>query len=456
MKLETLKRNLEEQKINKRTINNDYNNKDTKGYSLNNLKIIGITGSTGKSTTAFLIHKYLVSLGKKSVLYSSIMVDSPASIINKNDAIENACRDKKALLSIINEAEKYEAEYLVLEVNENTLEKGILKDVPFSIRVLTNIIPAHNLIRYSEDEYINIKKSFFSNIIDNCQCILVFQDYSKELLDELRTINNYPKCVCTNKYIAEKFEIELNDNDYLLVDYKNSLGGLEIKINNKDQCYHLRTNLCMFYNAMNIMTFLATINAVGLYDEKIMNQFLSRIEIPGRTEIYKANGRTIIIDTHLPRILENLKEYKDNGEIKKIKVVVGSIGYGFKTWSEHYKTDKYINQHHQARKYAVELLNQCADYVCFTESDSGIEDKETICQELNSYLNESIESDIIIDRSEAIKTTIANSQDGDVIFVAGRGNRRIMCNGYESIKLIKDSDIVKETIINLGWINDEK
>lgn len=455
MKLEDLKRSIEDKGVKKRIVNNDYRNRETKGYSLDSLKIIGITGSVGKSTTAFLIHKYLLSLGKRSILYSSIMVDSPASIISKDEAFENACRDEKALLSIISEAEKYEAEYLVLEVNESTLEKGILKDVPFAVRVLTNIIPAHNLIKYSESEYVSIKKLFFSNITDSCKCVLCFQNYSKELLEELIKINNYPKIICTNKYIAEKFGIDLNSIDYLLVDCQNKLDGLFMKINGKDSVYSLNTNLCMFYNAMNIMTFFATINALELYDEKVLTNVLNKIQIPGRTEIIRANGRIIIIDTHLPRVLENLKEFKDNGEIKKIKVVIGSVGYGFKTWSEHYKTEKYIQQHHSARKYAVELLNPVADYVCFTESDSGAEDTQDICLELKGYLKKSIESNIIVDRRDAIKNTIKDSQDGDAIFIAGRGNRKILCNGYDSIKLLKDSDIVKDILIEFGWLKDE-
>ena len=92
------------------------------------LKIIGITGSTGKSTTAYIIHEYLKQQGYQSVLYSSICVDSPASYIKKEEAYEVAVGSKEALLSIIEETEACGAEYLVLEINESSIAKGIVKD----------------------------------------------------------------------------------------------------------------------------------------------------------------------------------------------------------------------------------------------------------------------------------------------------------------------------------------
>ena len=130
------------------------------------------------------IVNYLKDLGYKSTLYSSVMVDSPASYLKKNEAYEVAVRDEAALISIIEEVEAYGADYLVLEVNESTLAKGFLKDVPFDIRVLTNLNPKHNLEQYSEKQYVELKKSFFKDVEDYCKCVIGFQDYDKELLDE--------------------------------------------------------------------------------------------------------------------------------------------------------------------------------------------------------------------------------------------------------------------------------
>ena len=93
----------------------EYKNKKRKDDK--ELKIIGITGSRGKSTVAYIVHEYLKQIGKRSVLYSSLGVDSPASIIKKEEAIELAVTSTESLLSILEEAENYDADYLILEIN---------------------------------------------------------------------------------------------------------------------------------------------------------------------------------------------------------------------------------------------------------------------------------------------------------------------------------------------------
>ena len=145
MRLEKLKNNLEKKvkaknssnirfvKNRIQTINNELSN-------LDKMKIIGITGSTGKSTTAYIVHKYLKSCGYRSILYSSVMIDSPASIIDPNESCEVSIYNEEDLLSIINEAESYNTEYLVLEINESILEKKIVKDLVVDIFLIKKIL----------------------------------------------------------------------------------------------------------------------------------------------------------------------------------------------------------------------------------------------------------------------------------------------------------------------------
>ena len=99
----------------------------------------------------------------------------------------------------------------------------------------------------------------------------------------------------------------------------------------------------------------------------------------------------------------------------------------------------------------MSLLKNAVDYVYLTESDSGKENAYDICLELQKNLENVVPSEIIVDREKAIKTAVLNSQVGDVIFISGRGNKRILCNGETSVKLIKDSDVVQKTLIDLGW-----
>ena len=447
MKLLKLKNKLEKKNFKKRELKKEYFLKKTKQNN-KDLVIIGVTGSRGKSTTALMMHEYLKSSGYKSVLYSSVMVDSPASHYKKNEAYEVAVRDEKALLSIIEEAEAYGAEYLVLEVNESTLAKGFLKDVPFDVRVLTNLNPKHNLEEYTEEEYVELKKSFFKDIEEECKCVLGFQDYDKELLDELLQLNKYPKYIAASNYIANVKGLNANEVTGLLTGLETDIDGMKLQFRLNGKTYELDTNLLMSYNALNVLTVLTTLEVLGVLNVSQFEKMLNELVIPGRAEVFRANGRLVVVDTHLPAMLECLKNLKDQGKVNQIKVVVGSMGHGYKNWEEKFKTEEFAKKRKGVRKYAMNLLKGVVDHVYLTESDSGKEKPLDICEEMKSYLNDEVPSTIIVDREQAIKQAIMESQEGDVVFISGRGNRRVLCNSETTMKLLKDSDVVKKLFKN--------
>lgn len=189
-------------------------------------------------------------------------------------------------------------------------------------------------------------------------------------------------------------------------------------------------------------------------DQLDISQFescINRIKIPGRAEMYNVKDRMIVIDMRLPKMLEYLQMLKNKGIIQKIKVVVGSIGLGFKTWENRFNQGTHFEKRHESRKYAMNLLRKYADFIYLTENDNAAENAVEICKELQGYLDNTIPSKIIIDRKEAIQTAILESHPKDVIFISGRGNRRVLCNSATTIKLIKDSEVVEEVLKEKGW-----
>ena len=454
MKLLRLKQKLREKiktdKIEKRRLKDSFIKKGT-AFEESNLKIIGITGSVGKSTTAFIVHEYLKMLGYKSVLYSSAKIDSPASIINSDEACEISLNSEEELLDIIDEVEAYGADFLVLEVNESTIEKGITKEIPFTVRALTNLNPKHNLERYSDTEYVEIKKAFFKDIEDECKCVLGFQDYDKKLLEELLKLNDFEKFIFTTNYIANINGIDSNKATCLLTGLESTLDGLKLNIRVKDEKYKLESKLMMSYNALNFLGAMTILEALDILDVKQFEKCIYDINIPGRAEVFKANGRLIVVDAHLPKMLECLKGFKDNGLISKIKVVVGSMGHGFKTWEDRFNSEQFKEKHKKNKKFAMGLLKQYADFVYLTENDNAADKVLDICLELQEYLDNKVNSVIIEDREEAIRKAIEESEKGDVIFISGRGNRRILCNTSKTMKLLKDSEVVSKIIKEKRW-----
>ena len=172
--------------------------------------------------------------------------------------------------------------------------------------------------------------------------------------------------------------------------------------------------------------------------------------IPGREEVIKVKGRTIVIDTFLSPALEEYNKFKTNKEINSVKVVVGAVGTGFKTWNDRYKSDLFLSKRSESRKYAMSIVEKYADFAYLTCNDNAKENVLDICEELQGYLL-NCPTKIIVDREEAIKMAIRESKEGDLIFISGRGNRRILCNGESTIKLLKDKEVVEKTIKELGW-----
>ena len=143
------------------------------------LTIIGITGSRGKSSTAYIIYKYLKRKGIKAILYSSIGIFSYNTIYKANEAVENPMRSMEMVKNALKEAYEARAKVLILEVNEEAINKGITKDIPMDIRVITNIWAKQNDILYPD--YVNIKKKFFREASSDTKFIMSLTD--KDLVD---------------------------------------------------------------------------------------------------------------------------------------------------------------------------------------------------------------------------------------------------------------------------------
>lgn len=407
------------------------------------LKIIGITGSVGKTTTIKILNEYLKAMGKKTVLFASCGIDIPNSNYNPNSEVEVPLYNESSVLNALLSAINSDADYLLLEVNERTIHKGLVKDIPFNIRAITSLIPRHNTLEYTEEEYIEIKKDFFRNIEKDSICIYNLDE--KGLLDEFLTLNNNEKRIITSRYIANVKGIKESDVDYLLHNESNdfdSLDGLKFNVKTKNNDYSINTKLIMPFNSLNIATSISIIDSLDLLDLEVFNKVLNSITILGRDEVIKVKGRTVIVSITSTPHLEILHSYKEKGMINNLILVTGMMGTGFSTWDNIYKIDKYTNYVKESMQYIYKEINEYVDKLYITLNDPANSSKEEL---LNDQQKEAklLYYEIAEDRKEAIKKAILESTEGDVIFISGRGNRKIYCIDKEKIEFFKDIEIAK-------------
>ena len=131
-----------------------------------------------------------------------------------------------------------------------------------------------------------------------------------------------------------------------------------------------------------------------------------------------------------------------NKEINQIIIVTGSTGTGYITWNQ---SEKYKEVHKYDIEFAYDYINKYADKVYITETDIGDLDKNEFLEYQKSKVK-NIEAVVIPNRHLAIELAIKESKNKDVIFISGRGNRRLMCVGKKDVKIFKDKDHVNQII----------
>lgn len=413
-----------------------------------NLKIIGITGSNGKTTTALIVHEYLKSIGLKSVLFASCGIDLEISNYDKNSEVDIPIFNETSLINAIDGAIKERADYLILEINERTIEKGYIEGIPFSIRALTNIVPKHNTLSYTEEEYVNIKKSFFTfDDEDDCTCIYTLTE--KELLEDLIRQNNKPYKVVSSEYVARVKGVEDEKIDYMLhqgTKEFDSLEGLNFNIKTKTKDVECHTNLIMPFNALNITLAYAILDSLGEMEDSKFNQLLEEIKIPGRDEVIRYNKRTIIISVTCTPHLEILKRYKENNKINNIILITGSFGNGFNSWLSEYKDENFKNYVNESMRWAYSYFIKNADKIYITTNDYASSNVSELLKSQENEIKGKIAYEVIENRKVAIKKAIEESEEGDVIFISGRGNRKVFCNNTKSVEMYLDKEIVNKEI----------
>ncbi|MCL2522122.1 MAG: Mur ligase family protein [Erysipelotrichales bacterium] len=416
---------------------------------MDDVKIIGIVGSRGKTTTAKIIHEYLIAKGYKSMLYSSAEIFSPAGTSAPGEGSETPLFSEGSLLRILVEAEAYQPNFLVLEVNETSISRGLAKNIPFAAKVLTNIYKNHHSDQESSEEYINTIKTFFKTN-DLTTAVNVFGltgDLTREEFNELLNLNSNASYTFGSKYIAERRNANYEALDVLLYHVLHDMNGLhfEVEIAGKELAFD--TKLLLPHNTLNLTCAITTLKALGIFEANIFSKAIANLKVEGREELFCMKDRKVMVGMFLAPTLEVLADYRNKGQINKIRVVTGAPGTGFKGWDPEFMTEFFISQRSKVRKQAMDYARAFADFVYLTENDSGADDPQMICSELQNYLKGSAAvSEIIVNREEAIRTAIEDCESGDIVFIAGRGNRNVLVVGENKTKILKDSEFVKEIL----------
>lgn len=378
-----------------------------KEYSneINKLKLIGVTGTNGKTTTCYLTYQMLQKLGKSVAYLGTIGYYQNNKYIELNNTTPDILTLYKLLIDAVNDG----IEYLVMEVSSHALSFERIAGLKFTCGAFTNLTEDHLDYHKTMDAYLEEKLKLVNYLKNDATMLINSDDESGE---RFKIFKNYKTYGLSGDYKIEKFDI--------LPDHTN----LEFSYDNKN--YQVTTNLTSKFNIYNYLTCLSILNNIGFSIDEITEVTKDVYPPKGRCETYKVgNGYAVVDYAHTPDAVE--KVIMAYTELKKNRVltIVGCGG----------------DRDPIKRPIMGRIATSLSDYVIFTNDNPRTEDPEKIMNDIVKD-NHSTNYEIIFDRKEAITKGLDLLEKDDILLILGKGHEDYQIIGREKIHF-DDAEIVK-------------
>jgi len=381
------------------------------------LKLVGITGTNGKTTIASLLYQMFKKAGYKVGLLSTvkIMVDEVEY------KATHTTPDSLTINKYLDEMVAVGCEFCFMEVSSHGIHQKRTESLHFEGGVFTNL--SHDHLDYHETfaEYRDVKKSFFDGLPKSAFAITNVDDKNGEVMFQNTTARK--KTYALKTYADFKAQI-----------LENQLTGLVLKINNEE----VWTKLIGSFNAYNILAIYGVALELGIESTEAL-RLLSELEsVSGRFQfVVSATKITAIVDyAHTPDALENVLKTIENIRTKneQLFTIVGCGGDRDKT----------------KRPIMANIAASFSDKAIFTSDNPRTENPQTILDEMEAGVEaQNYKKTVaILDRKQAIKTACQMANSGDIILIAGKGHET-----YQEINGVRqdfdDMKIVQEILKQL-------
>lgn len=384
------------------------------GHPSEELKLIGITGTNGKTTTVTLLYHLFESLGYKSGMISTVLNKVHEQLIPATHTTPDAVRLNKMLREMVDQG----CEFSFMEVSSHALEQNRIAGIHFTGAVFTNITHDHLDYHKSFKNYLQVKKKLFDGLPASAFALVNVDD--KNGLVMLQNTK------------AGKYTYGLkNMADFKGKVMENYFDGLLMKVNDEE----FNALLPGEFNAYNLVATYATALLLGMDKTEVLISLSNTKGAEGRFEIIRSKDNIIgIIDyAHTPDALKNVLETinKIRTYNEQLITVVGAGG----------DRDK------EKRPKMARIVSTMCDRVILTSDNPRSENPEQILQDMRVGLDPAKKGKtlVISDRREAIKTAVNLAGPGDLILVAGKGHEK-----YQEIKGVKypfdDKQILTELL----------
>ncbi len=371
-----------------------------------NIKVIGITGTSGKTTTTFVIYNALRWLDKKVGLIGTIEY----RINDKIFPSTNTTPDLLDLYEIISKMKEEGIEYLVMEVSSHSLFLERVNGINFDICGFTNFSQDHLDFHKTMEEYLEAKLLIFDKLSDS--------EKEKKVILVNKDMDVFPKIKKKSlgyKNIEFKTLSTIDDKaDYYIKVLRSTTSKTVIELNGEK----LEIGMPGITNIYNFAFAASVLNEIG-FKMKDFSTSLMYTYVRGRMEKIPNNlGISIIIDyAHKPDALEKL--------LKTVKPLIGYNGKLITVFGCGGDRDKL------KRPIMGKIAAELSDYTIITSDNPRTEDPLAIIKEIEEGIKSTKNYEIIVDRREAIKRAILLAQRNDCVVIAGKGHEDYQIIGKE-------------------------
>lgn len=363
------------------------------GNPSNKLKIVGVTGTNGKTTTATLLYEIALALGHKVGLISTVEILISGKVLDmerKNPTTPSTGDLNKIFSKMVEE----KCEYVFMEVTSHALDQNRVAGINFVGGIFTNLTHDHLNYHKNLENYFQAKRKFFTMLSPDAFALSNNDDpYGPKMLENIK---------------AKKSTYGFNGwEDFHGEIISMGFSGLELKINDKA----VHTPLIGKFNAYNTLAAYSTCLLLGFDKEKTIFALTKVTPPAGRFEYFTSkNGVLAVVDfAHSPDSLEKI--------ILTAKDIVRDKGRVISVFGCGGDKDPF------KRPVMGKLSASLSDLSIFTADNPRSEEPENIIEAMCTQLSEDEFKKVkkIIDRSEAIKEVASIARSGDIILLMGKG-----------------------------------
>jgi len=365
---------------------------------INQMQLIGITGTNGKTTTCYLTYQMLNFLGCRSAYIGTLGFCTLENEIEVDNTTPNILDLYMMLLS----AKKDGYKCVVMEVSSHALSMGRTDGLNFKIGGFTNLTQDHLDYHNTMDDYVNAKVMLIDLLTkDGVMLVNTDVDYHEKFLT--------PKSKSFGK----------SASDYKIINYDMRINGTNIIFEVDKQKYEIKSNLTTIFNVYNYVMAMAICHSAGYSIEEII-AITSLVHAPiGRAQIFNVNGGIAVVDyAHTPDAVEKIITSFNEIRHNKLITIIGCGG----------------DRDPKKRPIMGKIASDLSDYVVFSSDNPRTEDPKAIMDDILAGVTKN-NYEVVLDRKQAIKEALDMVGNDDILLILGKGHEDYQIIGREKIHL---------------------